>query len=92
MVEEKDREIGPANEFMVKGGFRCLKNYKKSHYEGPRPLLGHGPHRYFYQLVALREPVDLGKLKPKVTKNGLGAAIVGNVIGWAEWVGVYERK
>ena len=55
--------------------------------------MGHGPHRYFYQLAALKEPVDVGKLGGgKVTKDGLGADIVGKVVGWGEWVGVYKRK
>lgn len=54
--------------------------------------MGHGPHRYFYQLVALKEAVDVEKLGGKVTKDGLGAAIVGKVAGWGQWIGVYERK
>ena len=52
------------------------------HYGGPKPLMGHGPHRYFDQLVALKEPVNAGKLGGKVTKDGLGADIVGKVVGW----------
>lgn len=92
LIEGEDRHVKGSNALMVKAGFRCIKNVQGSHYGGPKPLLGHGPHRYFYQLVALKEPVDQKELGPKVTKDGLGAAIVGNVIGWGEWIGVYERR
>ncbi|KAL8832097.1 MAG: hypothetical protein Q9191_000476 [Dirinaria sp. TL-2023a] len=92
LMEGEDGQVKGSNALVVKAGFRCIKNIQGSHYTGPKPLLNHGPHRYFYQLVALKEPVDLEKLGPKVTKDGLGAAIVGKVIGWGEWVGVYERK
>ena len=68
-----------------------MKNIQGAHYGGPKPVIGHGVHRYFYQLVALREPVDTGKMA-KVTKDGLGRAIVGNVLGWGQWIGTYERK
>ena len=87
-----DPNTKDSNALMTKGGFKYVKNIQGSHYGGPKPLMGHGPHRYFYQLVALREPVDLKKLNGKITKDGLGAVIVGNVLGWGEWVGVYERK
>ena len=81
-----------SNIIMVKGGFKCIKNIQGTHYGGPKPLMGHGPHRYFYQLIALKEPVNIEKLGGKITKTGLGTAIVGNVIAWGQWVGVYERK
>ena len=92
LVEGEHREAKNGNGLMVKGGFRYLKNIWGNHYEGPRPILGHGPHRYFYQLVALKEPLELEKLGPQLTKSGLAAATVNNVVGWGEWVGVYERK
>lgn len=37
----------------VKGGFSFTKTHRGNPYTGPSPALGHGPHRYFYQLVAL---------------------------------------
>lgn len=75
-----------------KGGFRFIKNRRGKHYAGPKPLLGHGSHRYFYQLIALNEPLDLAALGEKVTKDQLAAAIVGKVVGWGHWVGSFERK
>lgn len=89
---EHDGAAKDSNALTVKGGFKYLKNIQGGHYGGPKPLMGHGPHRYFYQLVALKEAVDVEKLGGKVTKDGLGAAIVGKVAGWGQWIGVYERK
>ena len=88
---QKDGDAKDINEKTVKAGFKYVKNIQGVHFGGP--LMGHGPHRYFYQLVTLKEPVDVGKLGGgMVTKDGLGANIVGKVVGWGEWVGVYERK
>lgn len=53
--------------------------------------MGHGPHRYFHQLVALNEAVDVENLGAKVTKDRLAVA-VGIVVGWGHWIGVCERK
>ncbi|KAL1626727.1 hypothetical protein SLS56_006720 [Neofusicoccum ribis] len=75
----------------LKGGFRWVPNIRNKHYVGPRPLVGHGPHRYFYQIVALSEPLDVDVLGPKVTKQKIAQAIEGKVVGWGSWVGVYER-
>ncbi|KAK0647530.1 hypothetical protein DIS24_g7689 [Lasiodiplodia hormozganensis] len=75
----------------LKAGFRWVPNIRKRHYLGPRPLVGHGPHRYVYQLVALSEPLDLQSLGSQVTKTKIAEAIKGKVVGWGSWVGVYER-
>ncbi|KAL6715296.1 hypothetical protein ACLMJK_007561 [Lecanora helva] len=77
--------------YRARGGFKYLKNIQGSHYGGPKPVMGHGPHRYYYQLVALKAPVDTDKMG-KITKDALGTAIVGNVVGWGRWIGVFERK
>lgn len=76
----------------LKGGFRCGKNIINSVYGGPKPPLGHGSHRYFYTLVALKEPLDKTKLSPVATKKEIGNEIKGKVIGWGLWIGLYERK
>lgn len=76
----------------LKGGFKLGKNVKGTVYGGPRPPLGHGPHRYFYQLVGLKEPLDKTNLSEKPTKTELAHAIVGKVAAWGQWVGVFETK
>ena len=77
----------------LKGGFKFGQNRKGTIYGGPRPVLGHGPHRYVYQVVALSEKVDqkgFGLKKP--TREELVKAIEGKVVAWGMWIGVFERK
>lgn len=76
----------------LKGPLKLGKNRRGTVYTGARPLLGHGPHRYFYELIALKEPIDERGLSVVPTKDELAAAIVGKVIGWGVWVGIYENQ
>ncbi len=76
----------------LKSGFKLGKNLRGTVYGGPRPPLGHGPHRYFYQLIALKEPLDHSKMSEQATKKELAAAIMGKVAAWGVWVGVFENK
>ena len=76
----------------LKGPLKLGRNITGTIYAGPKPLLGHGPHRYFYQLVALREPLDDTKFSALPSKAELCKAIDGKVVGWGFWQGVYERK
>ncbi|THW82048.1 hypothetical protein D6D17_09511 [Aureobasidium pullulans] len=61
-------------------------------YSGPRPPVGHGPHRYFFQLVALNEPLDKALLGDFPTLTIIKRAIKDKVAGWGVWVGVWENK
>jgi len=74
----------------LKGGVKYAKTLTGQVYSGPRPLRGHGPHRYFFTIVALGESVKFPKGQPK--KADLGKEIEEKVLGWGEWVGVAERK
>ncbi|MCJ1451336.1 hypothetical protein MMC28_001672 [Mycoblastus sanguinarius] len=85
-------ESGGGQEKVLKGGFRFVSTVYKNAYVGPKPLLGHGPHRYFYELVALGEPLDLGMLGEVPTKAKVAEAIEGKVVGWGVWVGSFERR
>ena len=76
----------------LKGGFRLGKNILSSVYGGPKPPLGHGVHRYFYTLVALKELLDTSKMSPVATKKEIAEAIQGKIIGWGQWIGLFERK
>ncbi|KZF26793.1 PEBP-like protein [Xylona heveae TC161] len=81
------------NNSNLKGGFKRGANWNKTVYSGPRPLLNHGPHRYWYQVIALKEPLDRTVLSsPLATKKEIAQAIQGKVVGWGAWIGVYERK
>ncbi len=59
---------------------------------GARPVLGHGPHRYHYQVVALDTSLDSSLLSKETTKEEVIEMIDGKVLGWGQWVGIYERK
>jgi len=59
-------------------------------YRGPRPILGHGAHRYVFQLFALAQPLQLAG---PLTKKALRAALSGGgVLARGELVGTYERR
>jgi phosphatidylethanolamine-binding protein (PEBP) family uncharacterized protein len=75
----------------LSGGFYYGANAGFGHYVGPRALLGHGPHRYVYQLVALKEKLDVSKMGGKVTKSAVEKALMGKVVGYGIWVGMWER-
>jgi len=57
-------------------------------YAGPRPLTGHGPHRYSFQLLALDRPL---RFDNPPTRNQLLKALDGAVIGRGRLDGIHER-
>ncbi|TVY35380.1 UPF0098 protein, partial [Lachnellula occidentalis] len=92
VAQEDLKETGRGNE--VSGGFRYGVNRRGTVYAGPRPLRGHGEHRYFYQVIALGEGLDAGKMSKVATKEELGreVSLEGRMLAWGEWIGVAERK
>lgn len=56
-------------------------------YAGPRPIVGHGPHHYRFQVFALDEPIDDSITSAKA----LLAAMRGHVVARGVLTGVYER-
>ena len=76
----------------LEGGFRYGKNRRGNVYIPCKPLLGHGPHRYFFTVVALSEPIDTAKLSEMPSMEEVVREIDGKVLGWGEWIGVYERN
>ena len=70
-------------------GARQSKNYAgKEGYLGPRPPIGHGVHRYFFQLFALDQPLAV---TGSPDKNQLLKAMQGHVLAQGELIGTYER-
>jgi Raf kinase inhibitor-like YbhB/YbcL family protein len=57
-------------------------------YAGPRALRGHGPHRYVFQLAALKRPLALAQ---EPTLSELLVAIRGNAIARGRLTGTFER-
>ncbi|PWY86737.1 hypothetical protein BO70DRAFT_386054 [Aspergillus heteromorphus CBS 117.55] len=88
---------------LLKGGFRVGVNWHRNVWSGPRPVLGHGVHRYFFQVVALGGEIagaggdgdgdgvaGGGKAlgKEEILERLAGCGVV----AWGEWVGTFERK
>jgi len=63
-------------------------SFGKRSYAGPRPVRGHGPHRYVFQLIALRRPLAL-TTAPNL--SGLLAALPGNALARGRLVGIFEQ-
>ncbi|RYP07288.1 hypothetical protein DL764_002603 [Monosporascus ibericus] len=81
-VEAADFVIDDADQALLKGGFHYGKTRTGAAYIPPRPLLNHGPHRYFFMVMALGEPLDPRLLRSTPTRNQIANAIVGKVLGW----------
>lgn len=58
---------------------------------GAKPIIGHGEHRYLFQVIALNQPLDLALLGDTPSKAKMADAVVGKVAGWGCWVGRYNR-
>jgi Raf kinase inhibitor-like YbhB/YbcL family protein len=65
-------------------------DFGQAGYGGPCPPRGHGPHRYFFRLYALRTE-SLG-LTTGATRAEVDRALKGQVLGDARMMGRYERK
>ncbi|OTB06889.1 hypothetical protein M426DRAFT_318604 [Hypoxylon sp. CI-4A] len=91
-VEAADFEVEDASRARLRGGFHYGKSRNGRIYIPPRPLKNHGPHRYFFEVVALKKPLDPSLLTATTTREQVAEAIVGKVLGWGMWVGVAERK
>ncbi|WP_327144832.1 YbhB/YbcL family Raf kinase inhibitor-like protein [Nocardia sp. NBC_01327] len=78
-----------ALEYSARPAFQIgVGSFKRRGYAGPRPIPGHGPHRYIFQLFALDAPSGLGG---EATLAETLAAIDGHVLGRGKLTGTYER-
>lgn len=69
-------------------GVRCLRaDLGHRGYAGPRPIPGHGPHHYRFQLFAIDRAVPDGT----TTAKALLAAMSGHVLARGVLTGTYER-
>lgn len=91
-IDAVDLQVEDPKKALLKGGFYHGRLMNGKVYAPPRPLMNHGPHRYFFQVIALSEPLDPNLLKAKARREQIGEAIVGKVLGWGLWVGVAERR
>jgi Raf kinase inhibitor-like YbhB/YbcL family protein len=64
-------------------------DFGKAGYGGPMPPNGHGPHRYYFWLLALKEET---KLEPGLGMGELLAKVEPITAGMNRLVGIYERS
>lgn len=91
----KDLELAGDDQNGMKqltSGYRVGKNRRDVVYIAPRPPLGHGPHRYFFQIVALNEALNPEKLSAVPTKEELSRLVTGKVSGWGLWQATFEQE
>ncbi|MEV0905380.1 YbhB/YbcL family Raf kinase inhibitor-like protein [Streptomyces hokutonensis] len=75
-------------------GVRVLRSTVGRGYHGPAPIKGHGPHRYVFQLFALRTPLDGTSATPpadRVRPRTLLPSVPAPVLDRARLTGVFER-
>ncbi len=58
-------------------------------YAGPRPIRGHGPHRYVFQVFALGRPLDD---VPGVDLKAHLSAMRGHILARGRLTGTFERR
>ncbi|CAM1502895.1 Fc.00g076710.m01.CDS01 [Cosmosporella sp. VM-42] len=91
-VTNEDFKSEDASTTRLKGGFFYGQSRNGSIYIAPRPLINHGIHRYFFEVVALNEPLDPTFVASKPARDAVAKAIEGKVLAWGRWVGECERK
>lgn len=79
----------PATRGLPGGASQGLNDFGKIGYGGPCPPPGHGPHRYYFRLLALDRKLGLS---PGATMKQVLAGAEGHVLARAELLGRYERR
>jgi Raf kinase inhibitor-like YbhB/YbcL family protein len=70
-------------------GLRFLPGTRGSlGYAGPRPIPGHGPHHYLFELFALDEAIS----NSVTTTRTLPAAMHGHILARGTLTGTYQRR
>lgn len=66
-------------------GIEFLKGVLGTGYQGPRPIVGHGIHRYRFMLFAVAGDIDVSSQRSAL------ASMAGRVVARGRLVGTYER-
>jgi hypothetical protein len=66
----------------------AVGTFSRRGYHGPRPVPGHGPHRYIFQLLALKRRLEFDR-QTSVAK--ILAAAPGQVLARGRITGLFER-
>jgi len=79
----------PNNDFLVtpQGGIQGRNGMGGHGWFGPRPPRGHGVHRYYFQVFALDDLIEMG---PETPLNELLNALKGRTLAKGEMMATYE--
>ena len=78
----EDFEQSPDGCRLLRGGFKFGQNRMKNIWGGPKPVLGHGQHRYMFQVVGLRSALGENTLSERPTRTDIERAIQNKVVAW----------
>ena len=70
-------------------GVSGTNGFARRGYGGPCPPRGHGLHRYYFRLHALRERLGV---KDGCSRAEVDKALTSRILGTAELMGRYERR
>lgn len=84
--------LSPPNPTYAAEGIILGKNYYGNTYMPPRPIMSHGPHRYFYQVIALKNKLEGLPPKMATMKQVLEKVKKEDILAWGEWIGIAERR
>jgi phosphatidylethanolamine-binding protein (PEBP) family uncharacterized protein len=92
-ISDEDLEVVAESDGVkqIRAGYGVGKNRRDVVYIAPRPPLGHGPHRYLFQLVGLNQRLNRENMSKVPTKKEVENAIVGKVVAWGVWKATYEQ-
>lgn len=102
-VEDRDAPDGPFTHWLVTGidpatngvdegseppGTVWPNSFGERRYDGPEPPIGDDPHRYFFEVVALDEPLAL---EPGAPEDELRKAVEGRKLAAGTLIGSFAR-
>ena len=70
---------------LILTGIENLRGVLGTGYQGPRPIVGHGIHRYRFMLFAVEGDIDVTSQRTAID------SMVGHVVARGRLVGTYER-
>ena len=82
------RTTGVAEDHVPEGGQEGPNDWGSTGWDGPQPPKGDEPHRYFFHLYAVAEPLDLG---PRPTAEEARRAAERRALASGTMVGLFAR-
>ncbi|RAK90697.1 PEBP-like protein [Aspergillus costaricaensis CBS 115574] len=90
-ISSDDVAVADASKRALQGGFQYGVNWHQNVWSGPRPVLGHGSHRYFFQVLALGKALEEKPWGKEELLQWLETEKE-SVLAWGEWVGTFVRE